>query len=93
MCVYQSFCADPLHQIEQGIWGKHLWCWLKKTYLSASELGKLDGMYVCKHILCTFTHVLIGLRGFLHFQRYITFQMVYQLSNTLQQMSRAQSFV
>ena len=93
MCVYQSFCADPLHQIEQGIWGKHLWCWIKNTYLSSSELGKLDDMYVHKLILCNPTQVLIGLNVFLHFQRYTTFQMVYQLSNISQQVNRAQCFV
>ena len=52
MCVYQSFCSDPLHQIEQGIWGQHFWKWLKEFYLSASELRKLDEMYAFRFITC-----------------------------------------
>jgi hypothetical protein len=28
MSIYQAVIADPLHQIELGIWGDHLWKWL-----------------------------------------------------------------
>ncbi|QRV91941.1 hypothetical protein RhiJN_19959 [Ceratobasidium sp. AG-Ba] len=27
--IYDAVVADPLHQIEQGIWGKHLWPWIR----------------------------------------------------------------
>ena len=41
------FCADPLHQIEHGVWGKHLWVWFKGYYLLRGELDKLDDRSVC----------------------------------------------
>jgi len=44
-CVYQAFCSDPLHQIEQGVWGQHFWKWFKEVYLSFPELRVLDEMY------------------------------------------------
>ena len=40
--VYQTFPAEPLHQIEQGIYGKHMWPWIKASYLTAHELAILD---------------------------------------------------
>ena len=88
MCVYQSFCADPLHQIKQGIWGQHLWLWLKNVYLSTSELRQLDDMYVVWFVICGPTNSSTGSSTSHHFQEYTTFQMVYQPSNTLQQMSK-----
>ena len=42
MPLYEMFCADPLHQIEQGVWGKHLWLWVKTHYLLKGELDELD---------------------------------------------------
>jgi len=42
MSLYEMFCADPLHQIEHGVWGKHLWPWFKAYYLLRGELDKLD---------------------------------------------------
>ena len=36
------FPAEPLHQIEQGIHGKHTWVWIKATYLTSNELAVLD---------------------------------------------------
>jgi hypothetical protein len=36
------FCADPLHQIKQGVWGKHFWLWFKTNYLSKGGLVELD---------------------------------------------------
>ncbi|KAF9789541.1 hypothetical protein BJ322DRAFT_1105394 [Thelephora terrestris] len=42
MPLYEMFCADPLHQIEQGVWGKHFWLWFKTYYLMKGELDELD---------------------------------------------------
>ena len=42
MSLYEMFCADPLHQIEQGVWGRHFWLWFKANYLSKGELDELD---------------------------------------------------
>ncbi|KAB5587904.1 hypothetical protein CTheo_8654 [Ceratobasidium theobromae] len=35
--VYNTIIADPLHQIEQGIWGKHLWPWIRDQLPRASK--------------------------------------------------------
>ena len=59
MCVYQSFCSDPLHQIEQGIWGQHCWKWFKEVYLSVSELRCLDEMCVFSPVML---YILMGCR-------------------------------
>ena len=40
------FSADPMHQIEHGVWGKHLWPWAKTSYLLKGELDELDAKYV-----------------------------------------------
>jgi hypothetical protein len=40
--LYQMFPAEPLHQVEQGIHGKHMWPWIKNNYLTAYELAVLD---------------------------------------------------
>ena len=42
MSLYDMFCSDPLHQIEHGVWGKHIWVWFKGYYLLRGELDKLD---------------------------------------------------
>ena len=42
MSLYEMFCADPLHQNEHGVWGKHLWPWFKAHYLSKGEPDELD---------------------------------------------------
>ena len=46
MSLYKMFCTDPLHQIKQGIWGKHFWLWFwlwfKSNFLTKSELDELD---------------------------------------------------
>lgn len=39
--IYNAVVADPLHQIEQGIWGKHLWPWIRDQ-LSQRQKGVLD---------------------------------------------------
>ncbi|KDN42568.1 hypothetical protein RSAG8_06711, partial [Rhizoctonia solani AG-8 WAC10335] len=36
--IYGAIIADPLHQIEQGIWGKHLWPWIRDQLPTASKL-------------------------------------------------------
>ncbi|KEP45041.1 hypothetical protein V565_326020, partial [Rhizoctonia solani 123E] len=35
--IYEAIVADPLHQIEQGIWGKHLWPWIREQLPVASK--------------------------------------------------------
>ncbi|KAG8710978.1 hypothetical protein FRC11_003923 [Ceratobasidium sp. 423] len=42
--VYLAVSADPLHQIEQGIFGKHLWPWLREL-LSNDKKSILDGRF------------------------------------------------
>jgi len=42
MSLYEMFAADPLHQIEHGVWGRHIWLWYKAHYLSKGELDTLD---------------------------------------------------
>ncbi|KAI0061984.1 hypothetical protein BV25DRAFT_1916289 [Artomyces pyxidatus] len=39
--IYDAFVADPLHQIEQGTFGKHLWPWIVGM-LSADAQAELD---------------------------------------------------
>lgn len=36
------FPAEPLHQVEQGVHGKHMWPWIKDNYLTPHELAVLD---------------------------------------------------
>ncbi|KAG9094666.1 hypothetical protein FS749_012061 [Ceratobasidium sp. UAMH 11750] len=35
--IYDAIIADPLHQIEQGVWGKHLWPWIKNQLPDSSK--------------------------------------------------------
>ncbi|KAG9098331.1 hypothetical protein FS749_004060 [Ceratobasidium sp. UAMH 11750] len=35
--IYDAGIADPLHQIEQGIWGKHLWPWIRDSLPTESK--------------------------------------------------------
>ncbi|CAE6460610.1 unnamed protein product, partial [Rhizoctonia solani] len=35
--IYGAIIADPLHQIEQGIWGKHLWPWIRDQLPTSSK--------------------------------------------------------
>ncbi|KDN40330.1 hypothetical protein RSAG8_08240, partial [Rhizoctonia solani AG-8 WAC10335] len=39
--VYRAIAADPLHQIEQGVFGKHLWPWIRDQ-LSNEKKATLD---------------------------------------------------
>ena len=39
--VYLAVGADPLHQIEQGVFGKHIWPWLREE-LSKKQAKVLD---------------------------------------------------
>ncbi|KAG8692390.1 hypothetical protein FRC08_009814 [Ceratobasidium sp. 394] len=42
--VYLAVAADPLHQIEQGIFGKHIWPWMKSK-LSVKQAVVLDSRF------------------------------------------------
>ena len=46
MSLYEMFSADPMHQIEHGLWGKHIWPWTKTSYLLKDELDELDARSV-----------------------------------------------
>ncbi|KAF9784788.1 hypothetical protein BJ322DRAFT_1109498 [Thelephora terrestris] len=46
MSLYEMFCSDPLHQIEQGVWGKHFWQWFKTHYIMKGELDELDANFM-----------------------------------------------
>ncbi|KAL1662130.1 hypothetical protein GGF50DRAFT_117329 [Schizophyllum commune] len=41
LSVYDMFVVDPLHQIEQGEWGRHWWPWLLEK-LSSESLDAID---------------------------------------------------
>jgi hypothetical protein len=43
--LFQAFVLDPLHAIEQGEHGRHLWPWLVKSLLQSS-LEEIDSWYV-----------------------------------------------
>ncbi|KAL1689775.1 hypothetical protein GGG16DRAFT_114767 [Schizophyllum commune] len=42
--IYQMFVLDPLHQIEQGEWGRHWWPWIIAT-LEDEKLDAIDKSY------------------------------------------------
>ncbi|KAG8742492.1 hypothetical protein FRC10_001388 [Ceratobasidium sp. 414] len=42
--VYLAVSADPLHQIEQGIFGKHIWPWIRNG-LSKKQATVLDAWF------------------------------------------------
>ncbi|KAG8714224.1 hypothetical protein FRC08_012222 [Ceratobasidium sp. 394] len=42
--VYSAVTADPLHQIEQGIFGKHIWPWIRSG-LSKKQAAALDARF------------------------------------------------
>jgi hypothetical protein len=49
--IYEAISADPLHQIELGVFGKHFWLWIiskgdNPGYLDNKELDVLDDKYV-----------------------------------------------
>jgi len=48
--IYEAISADPLHQIELGVFGKHFFLWIiskgdNPGYLSKKELDVLDDKY------------------------------------------------
>ena|SRR5882762_4710917 len=43
--IFQAFILDPLHAIEQGEHGKHLWPWLCEA-LPESSLSEIDSWYI-----------------------------------------------
>jgi hypothetical protein len=45
MSLYEMFCANPLHQTELGVWGRHFWLWFKANYLLKGELDELDAWF------------------------------------------------
>ncbi|KAH9934362.1 uncharacterized protein B0H18DRAFT_1207855, partial [Fomitopsis serialis] len=42
LCIFSAFSVDPLHQIEQGAYGQHIWPWLLDTVLNAYAQQDLD---------------------------------------------------
>lgn len=41
--VFQAVTADPLHQIEGGIFGQHIWEWIKELFEeNSSSASQLD---------------------------------------------------
>jgi len=48
--IYEAISADPLHQIELGVFGKHFWLWIigkgDPGYLGNEWLDMLDDKYV-----------------------------------------------
>jgi len=48
--IYEAISADPLHQIELGVFGKHFWLWIISKgdpgYLGNEGLDILDDKYV-----------------------------------------------
>ncbi|KAG8697556.1 hypothetical protein FRC08_006452 [Ceratobasidium sp. 394] len=40
--VFQAIAADPLHQIELGVFGNHMWPWLLEHILHDDQKAKLD---------------------------------------------------
>jgi len=60
MSLYKMFCADPLHQIKHGVWGKHIWLWYKAHYLSKSELDTLDKRFRVVHLISMSISPIVG---------------------------------
>lgn len=81
--IYQAISADLLHQIELGVFGKHLWLWIiskgdNPGYLSKEELDMLDDKYdvfIMSHNLhltdCSFKQ-LPPMPGMHHFSNGVT---------------------
>lgn len=43
--VYKALTSDPLHEIEQGEFGKHIWPWITSAdMLFRHMLDELDGL-------------------------------------------------
>ncbi|KAG9119795.1 hypothetical protein FRC07_005011, partial [Ceratobasidium sp. 392] len=40
--LFQAFVADPLHQIELGVFGKHMWPWILNNVLKDLQQAELD---------------------------------------------------
>ncbi|KAG8710535.1 hypothetical protein FRC08_017044 [Ceratobasidium sp. 394] len=43
--VFQAVAADPLHQIELGVFGNHMWLWLLDHILRDDQKAKLDEQF------------------------------------------------
>jgi hypothetical protein len=50
MCIFSAFVLDPLHAIEQGEHGKHLWVWLLEA-LPETSLSEIDSW--CENSIMT----------------------------------------
>ncbi|KAG8749793.1 hypothetical protein FRC12_013224 [Ceratobasidium sp. 428] len=44
--IYQAIGADPLHQIELGVFGSHMWPWLLDQRLNEQQKAKLNERYM-----------------------------------------------
>jgi hypothetical protein len=51
--IFQAFGLDPLHAIEQGEYGRHLWPWLREA-LPGSSLSEIDFWYVLLYSCCPY---------------------------------------
>ncbi|KAJ3559142.1 hypothetical protein NM688_g517 [Phlebia brevispora] len=49
---YRTFTADPLHEIEQGVYGKHIWPWMLESILDKDMQTHVDmhGVTALKYI-------------------------------------------
>ena len=56
------FSADPMHQIEHSLWGKHVWPWAKTSYLLKGELDELDARSVNHSAQLLYTDVHLASR-------------------------------
>lgn len=76
------FVIDPLHQIEQGVYGKHIWPWIAEN-LGTSQLRLLDDRCENNQTYNVFDLAKGNLdtRDARDFRRYIIFAMVSLVSN------------
>lgn len=56
--IYKAISADPLHQIELGVFGKHFWLWIISKgddpgYLGGNQLDALDEKYTTYKLVCS----------------------------------------
>ncbi|KAJ3530334.1 hypothetical protein NM688_g7726 [Phlebia brevispora] len=52
--LYRAFAADPLHEIEQGVYGKHIWPWLLEHILDKDMQDHVDAHFIA---LPPFPHI------------------------------------
>ncbi|KAJ3552152.1 hypothetical protein NM688_g4302 [Phlebia brevispora] len=44
--LYRAFAADPLHEIEQGVYGKHIWPWILEHILDKDMQDHVDAHFI-----------------------------------------------